>query len=215
MILVDANLLLYAANRSAPEHEPARAWLDDHLSGTARVGLPWPSLLAFVRLVSNPLVVRHPETEDGKDCPRRLRQRLGRSRREIPGSAPRRSGAHPSPRRGRARRRIRLRSHRGFRGVRDPQRTAAAGTAPAGPPGRGRTRSTPTPGSSATTPAPETFPERRHAELRLPARPDVHRPSRSPSAERPGAATAADYHREQRRTNVPSHRRQQSGMCSS
>ena len=60
MILVDANLLLYAANRSAPEHEPARAWLDDHLSGTARVGLPWPSLLAFVRLVSNPLVVRHP-----------------------------------------------------------------------------------------------------------------------------------------------------------
>jgi toxin-antitoxin system PIN domain toxin len=60
MILVDANLLLYAANRSAPEHEAARAWLDGQLSGTARVGLPWPSLLAFVRLASNPLVVRHP-----------------------------------------------------------------------------------------------------------------------------------------------------------
>jgi toxin-antitoxin system PIN domain toxin len=60
MILVDANLLMYAANRSAPEHEAARAWLDEQLSGTARVGLAWPSLLAFVRLASNPLVVRQP-----------------------------------------------------------------------------------------------------------------------------------------------------------
>lgn len=57
MTLVDANLLLYAANRSAPEHERARQWLDDQLSGSARVGLPWPSLLAFVRLASNPLVM--------------------------------------------------------------------------------------------------------------------------------------------------------------
>ena len=60
MILVDANLLLYAANRSAPEHDAARSWLDAGLSGTARVGLPWPSLMAFVRLASNPLVVRTP-----------------------------------------------------------------------------------------------------------------------------------------------------------
>jgi toxin-antitoxin system PIN domain toxin len=60
MILVDANLLLYAANRAAAEHERARTWLDSNLSGTARVGLPWPSLLAFVRLASNPLVVRQP-----------------------------------------------------------------------------------------------------------------------------------------------------------
>lgn len=50
MILVDANLLLYAANRAAPEHERARAWLDDWLNGTVPLGLPWPSLLAFVRL---------------------------------------------------------------------------------------------------------------------------------------------------------------------
>lgn len=60
MILVDANLLLYAANRSAPEHQLARTWLDAKLSGTARVGLPWPSLLAFVRLASNPLVIQKP-----------------------------------------------------------------------------------------------------------------------------------------------------------
>ena len=54
MTLVDANILLYAAHRTAPEHERARAWLDAQLSGTARVGLPWPSLLAFVRLAIGP-----------------------------------------------------------------------------------------------------------------------------------------------------------------
>jgi toxin-antitoxin system PIN domain toxin len=58
--LVDANILLYAANRSAPEHDVARDWLDERLSGSAPVGLPWPSLLAFVRLATNPLVVSHP-----------------------------------------------------------------------------------------------------------------------------------------------------------
>jgi hypothetical protein len=62
MILVDANLLLYAANRAAPEHEPARVWLDAQLSGTARVGLPWPSLLAFVRIATSPVVMRSPVT---------------------------------------------------------------------------------------------------------------------------------------------------------
>jgi toxin-antitoxin system PIN domain toxin len=60
VILVDANLLLYAANHAAPENEAARAWLDGRLSGTARVALPWPSLLAFVRLATNPLVMSRP-----------------------------------------------------------------------------------------------------------------------------------------------------------
>ena len=58
MILVDANLLLYAANHAAPEHARARPWLDERLNGATRVGLPWPSLLAFVRLATNPVVVR-------------------------------------------------------------------------------------------------------------------------------------------------------------
>lgn len=60
MTLIDANILLYAANRSAPEHPTAREWFDRQLSGTARVGLPWPSLLAFVRLATNPLVLSRP-----------------------------------------------------------------------------------------------------------------------------------------------------------
>jgi hypothetical protein len=36
--------------------------LDDRLSGSSRVGLPWPSLVAFVRLVTNPIVFREPAT---------------------------------------------------------------------------------------------------------------------------------------------------------
>jgi len=60
LILVDANLLVYAANTAAPEHGQSRAWLDARLNATAPVGFPWPSLLAFVRLVSNPAVLSKP-----------------------------------------------------------------------------------------------------------------------------------------------------------
>jgi toxin-antitoxin system PIN domain toxin len=60
MILVDANLLVYAHVRSFAQHDTARAWLDHQLTGPERVGLPWPSLLAFVRLVCNPRVFERP-----------------------------------------------------------------------------------------------------------------------------------------------------------
>jgi hypothetical protein len=54
MILVDANLLLYAKYSDYDQHAAAVAWLDGQLNGTARVGLPWESLLAFVRIGTNP-----------------------------------------------------------------------------------------------------------------------------------------------------------------
>ncbi len=60
MILVDANLLVYAHVGSFPQHDTAREWLDGRLSGRAPVGLPWPSLLAFVRIVSNPRIFDRP-----------------------------------------------------------------------------------------------------------------------------------------------------------
>jgi len=61
VILVDANLLVYAHVRSFAQHERSREWLDQHLNGAAPVGLPWASLLAFLRLVTNPRVFEHPE----------------------------------------------------------------------------------------------------------------------------------------------------------
>jgi toxin-antitoxin system PIN domain toxin len=61
VILVDANLLIYAHVASFPQHDAARDWLDEQLNGINRVGLPWPSLLAFLRLVSNPRVFERAE----------------------------------------------------------------------------------------------------------------------------------------------------------
>lgn len=61
MILVDANLLVYAHVVSFQQHEQARAFLDDRLNGSASVGLPWPSLVAFLRLVTNPRIFERPE----------------------------------------------------------------------------------------------------------------------------------------------------------
>ena len=60
MILVDANLLIYAIGRSFLQHVRARSWLDEKLNGSAAVGLPWPSLLAFVRVTSHPRVFDRP-----------------------------------------------------------------------------------------------------------------------------------------------------------
>lgn len=62
MIIVDINVLVYAHVASFAQHLRARSWLDGHLNDTAPVGLPWPSLLGFVRLVSNPRVFEQPET---------------------------------------------------------------------------------------------------------------------------------------------------------
>lgn len=52
-MIVDANLLVYAYNADAPEHTAATTWLTAQLTGTARVGLPWQSLIAFVRLTTS------------------------------------------------------------------------------------------------------------------------------------------------------------------
>ncbi|HUP24298.1 MAG TPA: type II toxin-antitoxin system VapC family toxin [Thermoanaerobaculia bacterium] len=62
MILVDANLLLYAKLSSFPEHPRAHRWLDGKLNGADRVGLPWPSLLAFLRLSTNTRLFPRPLT---------------------------------------------------------------------------------------------------------------------------------------------------------
>ena len=82
------------------QHERARRWLDERLNGTARVGLPWPSLLAFLRLVTNPRVFERPassraawhQVEERLDCEaawvpaptERHRQVLGRLLSEAP-----------------------------------------------------------------------------------------------------------------------------------
>ena len=62
MILVDVNLLLYAHIARYPQHEKIREWLDEQFNGVGRVGLPWVSLLGFVRLATNPRAIERPLT---------------------------------------------------------------------------------------------------------------------------------------------------------
>jgi len=62
LIVIDANLLIYAHVSVFPQHKAAHAWLDDRLNSSTAVGLPWASLLAFVRLVSNPRIFTRPES---------------------------------------------------------------------------------------------------------------------------------------------------------
>jgi toxin-antitoxin system PIN domain toxin len=60
MILLDANLLIYAVNEDAPLHRKAKLWLESVLSGPETVGFPWNVLLAFVRLTTRTGLFRQP-----------------------------------------------------------------------------------------------------------------------------------------------------------
>jgi toxin-antitoxin system PIN domain toxin len=60
MVIVDANVLLYAVDSTAVHHAKARTWLDASLSGAEAVGLAWVALLAFVRICTNPSILSAP-----------------------------------------------------------------------------------------------------------------------------------------------------------
>ena len=60
MILVDANLLIYAVNADAQHHKAARRWLEQTLSGATEVGLPWIAVLAFIRITTRSGILAHP-----------------------------------------------------------------------------------------------------------------------------------------------------------
>jgi uncharacterized protein len=62
VILVDANILIYASDARSERHDQARDWLDSQLSGGSRVGLPWQSLLAFMRIVTSPRIFERPQS---------------------------------------------------------------------------------------------------------------------------------------------------------
>jgi uncharacterized protein len=51
--LPDVNLFVYAYDTLSPQHEPARQWFEDALSGTETVAFAWVALLGFVRLATS------------------------------------------------------------------------------------------------------------------------------------------------------------------
>lgn len=64
MILVDANLLIYAINEDAPYHLEAKAWWEVALSGNKVVGIPWVVTLAFLRITTNARIFPTPLSAD-------------------------------------------------------------------------------------------------------------------------------------------------------
>ena len=61
-MLVDANVLLYAIDEESPQHDRARAWLEQQLNGVRRVGFAWETLTSFVRVGTHPRALAAPLT---------------------------------------------------------------------------------------------------------------------------------------------------------
>jgi hypothetical protein len=53
VVVVDANVLLYAVDETSAHHERSSSWLDNSLAGAEAVGLAWLVLLAFIRVATN------------------------------------------------------------------------------------------------------------------------------------------------------------------
>lgn len=92
-MLVDANILLYAVDEDSPFHDASRDWLEAALNGSRRVGLPWVSLTAFVRIATHPRALADPLApseawqfvEEWLDAPAAWVPAPGRGHRDILG----------------------------------------------------------------------------------------------------------------------------------
>ena len=60
MILVDANLLLYAYDSESSHHEPSRRWLESALSSGRAIRFALITVLAFVRIASDRRIYARP-----------------------------------------------------------------------------------------------------------------------------------------------------------
>lgn len=60
MILVDANLLIYAIDEDSPHHKTARRWVEGAFSGSTTIGISWSVILAFLRLTTRPGILKRP-----------------------------------------------------------------------------------------------------------------------------------------------------------
>ena len=59
MIVLDVNILLYAYDPTSSRHDRARSWLEGVFSGEEPIGLPWQTVGAFLRIVTNSKISGH------------------------------------------------------------------------------------------------------------------------------------------------------------
>jgi hypothetical protein len=60
MIMLDANVMLYAYHPRAAQHERCRAWVEAEFASGAAVRIPWATVVAFLRISTNPRVFERP-----------------------------------------------------------------------------------------------------------------------------------------------------------
>jgi toxin-antitoxin system PIN domain toxin len=76
MILFDVNVLVYASNTDAADHERYRDWLDATFSATMAFGASELVLSSYVRIVTNRRILTRPLTlEQAFQVTNRIRQR--------------------------------------------------------------------------------------------------------------------------------------------
>jgi uncharacterized protein len=54
VIVLDANLLIYAYSANSLEYDRAHKWVEEIFSGDEPIGLPWQTIAAFARVLTNP-----------------------------------------------------------------------------------------------------------------------------------------------------------------
>lgn len=59
-MLLDANVLIYSVDRTSPHNQHAAAWVEGAFNGDQRIGIPWQTIGAFLRLVTHPRASRKP-----------------------------------------------------------------------------------------------------------------------------------------------------------
>jgi len=87
VIVPDVNLLVFAYNAGAPQHQKARTWWEAALNGAEPVGVPWVAALGFIRLVTHPAVTQPPL--DGQQAVRLVREWLEAPNVEVLEPGPR------------------------------------------------------------------------------------------------------------------------------
>lgn len=62
MIVIDANILLYAYDQDDPRHSAVSPWFEGQMSGSGGVGLSLLAILAFLRISTDHRVFQQPRT---------------------------------------------------------------------------------------------------------------------------------------------------------
>lgn len=82
---VDANVLIYASNTADPLHEPALELVRRLADGPELVYLFWPTLMAYLRIVTHPAIL--PRPLGPRDAMRNVEALLDRPHVRAPGEA--------------------------------------------------------------------------------------------------------------------------------